>query len=335
MGLPARICKEGTPMPDACFVGIDVAKDHWDLCILPGGHPQQFSSDDSGLQSLRQVLRRLSVQRLVMEATGGYEAHLAAELTEMGLPVAVVNPRQVRDFARATGRLAKTDRIDAEVLAFFAQVLQPPVRPLGDKNARKIKALVARRRQLVQLQTAEKNRRHQASDKDILASIHCILKVLDQQIAKMDQQIDQAIQASQVYQAKAELIDSAPGIGKTTANAVVATLPELGQLNRRQVAALVGLAPFNHDSGTMRGYRAIGGGRADVRTALYMPTLVAIKHNARIRQFYNRLIDAGKKPKVAITACMRKLLTILNVMVKNNRLSFTFADGAQGIPVSV
>lgn len=257
-------------------------------------------------------------QLLVLEATGGLELLATSRLTAAGLPVAVVNPRQVRDFAKATGRLAKTDRIDAQVIAQFGQAIKPVPRPLKDEATQQLNALLVRRRQLVDMLTAEKNRvsrAHPRTQKDLKQHIAW----LEKRIAKTEDELGAAIKASPVWQAKKAILISASGVGAVLATTLLCRLPELGELNRRQIGALVGVCPLNRDSGTMRGKRAIFGGRADVRAALYMSTLAATRFNPPIKCFYDRLIRAGKLPKVALTACMRKLLTILNAMVKHQQ----------------
>lgn len=301
------------------FVGIDVAKHHLDVHILPQQDRFRLPNDADGLEALRHRLHGLPVQRIVLESTGGYEATLVAELHAAGLPVAVVNPRQARDFARATGRLAKTDRLDAAVLAAFAQAVTPRLTPVPDAITLQIKALVQRRRQLREIRQAEANHAEHAGEAPVIRSIRRILTLLQNELAKVDQQLQRVIQASPLWQRKLEVLLGVPGIGPTTAAAVLAGLPELGTLNRRQVAALVGVAPLNRDSGTLRGKRVTGGGRRDVRTALYMPTLVAIRHNPTIRGFYSRLVSNGKAKMTAVIACMRKLITILNALLRNNQ----------------
>ncbi|MCK4548134.1 MAG: IS110 family transposase [Candidatus Eisenbacteria sp.] len=301
------------------FVGVDVAKDTLDIHVLPTHDRSQYTTHAEDVETLLTRLRKLNPTLITLEATGGYGTTLAAQLQDAGLTVAVVNPRQVRDFAKATGQLAKTDRIDAEILARFAEAIRPPARSVGTNWERSIKALVARRRQLVRMQTAEQNRLHRAQADQIAGSIQEVLDLIARQLQEIDRQLDDAIRTSDSWVEKAAVIESTPGIGRTTTLKLVVTLPELGQLNRRQIASLVGVAPFNQDSGKMRGYRSIRGGRRDVRAALYMPTLTAIRHNPDIRRFYLRLTENGKKPKVAITACMRKMLITLNAMVKNNQ----------------
>ena len=301
------------------YVGIDVAKDSLDVHILPHARRIHCTTNAKDVQKLIDQLRGLKVNLIVLEATGGYGTTLAAELQQAGLAVAVVNPRQVRNFAKATGRLAKTDRIDAEVLALFAQRIQPPARSVGDENERKIKALVARRRQLVTTRTAEQNRRDRASNDMVAASIDAVLETIDKQLDEMDRMIRQFVQSSPAWMEKAELLQSVPGLGPVTTHVLLAELPELGRLNRREIASLVGVAPINRDSGTLRGRRMIGGGRTTVRNALYMAALVATRHNPVIRAYYLRLVENGKRKIVALVAAMRKLLTILNTMLKNNQ----------------
>ncbi len=301
------------------YVGIDVAKDSLDVHILPHDQRIHSTTNAKDVQKLIDQLRGLKVNLIVLEATGGYGTTLAAELQQAGLAVAVVNPRQVRNFAKATGRLAKTDRIDAEVLATFAQRIQPPARSVGDENERKIKALVARRRQLVEMRGAEQNRRHRAGNDMVAASIDAVLEAIDKQLDETDRMIRQFVQSSPAWVEKAELLQSVPGLGPVTTHVLLAELPELGRLNRREIASLVGVAPINRDSGTLRGRRMIGGGRTTVRNALYMAALVATRYNPVIRAYYLRLVESGKRKIVALVAAMRKLLTILNTMLKNNQ----------------
>lgn len=305
-------------MPQNTFVGIDVSKDTLDIHMLPSNRRLQCSNSPSDTQMLAIELARAEPSLIVLEATGGYQTLLAATLYDHGLPVVVVNPRQVRDFARATGRLAKTDQIDAHVLADFGCRITPPVRHLGTENDRKIKALVMRRHQLLDMRTAESNRLGQACDSAIKDSIRAILKAIQAQLNDTDSTIDQLIHDSPLWLQKATLLDSTPGVGPATIRSLLANLPELGRLNRGQIAALVGVAPMNDDSGKRAGYRAIRGGRSEVRNALYMATLVATRCNPRIRAHYQHLLSKGKKKLVALTACMHKLLIILNSMLKNN-----------------
>jgi transposase len=290
-----------------------------DAHVLPAGHTLRVDNDDPGIAKLRTKLATLEIERIVVESTGGYEVPLVGELHTAGMPVVVINPRQVRDFARATGRLAKTDRIDAEVLALFAQVIRPPLRPVPDEFLRKMKELVARRRQLVVLRQAEANRTEHARQGVICRSIQHVLKAIDMQIRSIEQAIARCIESNPIWQRRVEILTSVPGLAERTAAALVANLPELGTLNRRQAAALVGVAPINRDSGMMRGKRTTGGGRATVRIALYMPTLVAIRHNPVIKTFYQRLLANGKAKMTAVIASMRKLVTMLNAMIRENR----------------
>lgn len=306
-------------MPQGVFIGIDVSKDTLDVCILPSGQTIHTSTSLKDTHALRARLRCLRPSLIVLEATGGYGTTLAAELQDTGLAVAVVNPRQVRAFARALGLLAKTDTLDAHVLALFAQKIEPPARPVGDQHTRHIKALVARRRQLVTLRTAERNRLARADIAEVRTSIQSVLDTIEQQLTDTDRRIGQAIMASPLWLEKATLLETVPGLGPVTASALLAELPELGQLTRRQIAALVGVAPMNRDSGTLRGHRAISGGRTTVRNALYMATLVATQWNPVIRAYYLRLCTSGKKKMVALIAAMHKLLTILNAMLKHQQ----------------
>jgi transposase len=301
------------------IAGIDVSKHRFDVCVLPEAEARQFSTDASGIQDLLDFLNNSSLQLVVLEATGGYELTLSAELLAAGLPVAVVNPRQVRDYAKALGLLAKTDAIDASVIARFGQAVQPQCRPLPTPEEQAIKELMARRRQLVAMRTAESNRLEHARSFDIRQSVRRVLNLLIGQIAEIDKRLHKTIKNSPVWRQKDQLLQSVPGIGPTTSQMLLATLPELGQLNRRQIAALVGVAPMNQDSGQWRGKRMIRGGRCDVRTALYMPALVASRHNPQIRAFYQRLRQENKAAKVALTACIRKLLILLNAILKTNQ----------------
>jgi transposase len=298
------------------FVGIDVAQDHCDMYVYPLA--QQSTFEICGMADVIARLRDLQPAMIVMEATGGLEVPVAVEFVAADLPVAVVNPRQVRDFARAMGILAKTDVIDARVLALFAEKVRPESRPLPDARMRALRELVTRRQQLVDMRTMESNRRRMLRSERASTSIQLMLGTIENEIHKLDLEIKKHITKSPIWQNKADLLKSVPGIGNTTAPLLVVALPELGKLNRRQIASLVGLAPMNRDSGTLRGHRSIIGGRRMVRTALYMPTICAIRFNPIIRRFYERLRIAGKPPKVAITACMRKLLIILNAIVRKN-----------------
>ncbi len=298
------------------FIGIDVSKANLDVADSPDGPAETVSNDPAGIASLIERFRAQAPQLVVLEASGGLEVPVVAALAAAGLPVVVVNPRQVRDFAKATGRLAKTDSIDAAVLAHFAAAVRPAIRPLPDPQTRHLAALLARRRQLVEMIGAENNRLGGATE-PVQGDIRAHLAFLKERLKHLDTDLDQQVRSSPLWREKDDLLRSAPGIGKVSTISLLAHVPELGQLDRKQIAALVGVAPFNRDSGTLRGRRQVWGGRAQVRAVLYMATLSAVKYNPQIRVFYLRLRQAGKPPKVALTACMRKFLTILNAMVKN------------------
>jgi transposase len=300
------------------FVGIDVSKERLDVCRLPECQNAQFDYDEAGLAALKAWLAQTPAQLIVLEATGGVESAVVAELASAGWPLVVVNPRQVRDFARALGKLAKTDSIDAQVLARFAQDVRPEIRPLPDKDQRLLIELVARRRQLVQMHTAESNRLKQARGPKVLNNIKHLLKTLEKHLRQVEQELDQQLRHSPLWREKDELLRSVPGVGPVTSRTLLAELPELGTLNRRQIASLVGVAPLNRDSGKLRGRRTVWGGRASVRAALYMAALTARRCYAPIRNLFQRLVDHGKPRKLALVACMRKLLTILNAMLQNN-----------------
>ena len=301
------------------YVGIDVAKDRLDVHVRPRGQAFAVARDGEGLAGLVERLRVLAPTLVVLEATGGYETVVAAALGAAGLPLAVVNPRQIRAFARATGRLAKTDALDAAAIARFAEAVRPPSRPLQDDQARALGELVARRRQLIDMMTAERNRRHMLTRRRLLKDVDAVLALLQKQLSAIEHDLDDAIRGTPAWREQDDLLKSVPGVGNATARTLIADLPELGALDRRRIAALVGVAPVNRDSGTRRGKRAIAGGRASVRAALYMAALVASRHNKPIAAFYRRLLAAGKPPKQALVACMRKLLAILNAMLRDNR----------------
>ncbi len=300
------------------FVGIDVSKDRLDVAVRPTGEAWQVSHDSRGISRLVERLGELAPRLVVLEATGGMEMALAGELASSHLAIAVVNPRQVRDFARAAGKLAKTDALDAHALAHFAQAMHPASRPLPNTDTQELKALVARRRQLVEMITAEKNR-FKTATRRIRPKVKEHILWLEENLGAMDQDLGDFIRSSPMWKDKDQLLRSTPGVGPVLSMTLLSDLPELGALNRGEIAALVGVAPFNRDSGSLRGKRKVWGGRSRVRAALYMATLVATRYNPVLRAFYQRLCDAGKPKKVALTACMRKLLTILNVMVKHNR----------------
>lgn len=301
------------------FIGIDIAKDSLDIHVKPTDEHWTNTNNSKGIDDTVDRLTVYEPACIVLEATGGHEMELAASLSTAGLPVAIVNPRQVRDFARALGILAKTDTIDAEVLSLFAEKVRPECRPIPSDEEQALKELITRRRQLVGMRTMESNRLQRIRSRQVNESIDNILAEINRQIKEIDLEIKQFIKASPIWRAKDKLLKSVPGVGDGTAAMLIATLPELGSLNRRQIASLAGLAPMNRDSGTFRGRRMIIGGRAAVRSYLYMAALSAIKCNPFIKQYYNRLIAAGKVFKVAITACMRKLLTTLNAVIRDSR----------------
>jgi transposase len=300
------------------FVGIDVSKAVLDIAVSPTAEAWSVPNSEAGTRDLVERLRLLAPTLIVLEATGGLERRAVAALAGAGLPVVAVNPRQVRDFARATGRLAKTDAIDAAVLAHFGDRIRPEVRPHRDAEAQELEALVVRRRQVVDMITAEKNRLSAAPpSKRVRTAIGKTIKWLEKQLDEVDSDLDQAVRSSPSWREKDELFRSVPGVGKVLSRTLLSLLPELGQLSNKQIVALVGLAPFNRDSGTQRGRRCIWGGRAHVRAVLYMCALTASRFNPVIRTFHARLIAAGKLPKVALVACMRKLLNMLNAMARS------------------
>jgi transposase len=302
--------------PPRVFVGIDVAKKSWDVHLLPSGESMSLVAGEAGLSKLRDQLAKFGSCLIVLEASGGYERELAAELTIDGHDVAVVNPRQVRDFARGMGYLAKTDRIDAHVLSQFALVVRPrPLEKLPEKQG-ELEALVTRRRQLVELRTMEKNRRGQATTKPSQKSIDQLLKAIAKQLQEIDRLILKLIEANDDWRSTSELMQTVPGVGKVTGATLVAELPELGKLDRQAISALAGLAPYNNDSGPLIGKRSIRGGRASVRCVLYMAALSGVRHNPMLKRFAMRLRKLGKPSKVVLTACMRKLLTLLNTLVR-------------------
>jgi transposase len=301
------------------FVGIDVSKDRLDVHLRPCGESFAVARDGEALAGLVERLRALAPALVVLEATGGYETVVASALGAAQLPLAVVNPRQIRDFARATGKLAKTDRLDAAAIAHFAEAIRPPVRPIADAEAQALGELVARRRQVIEMIVAETNRRRRASHRRVVRAIERHLAMLQGELCELEGDIDGAIRNSPAWQADAELLISVPGVGPATLRTLIAELPELGHLTRRKIAALVGLAPINRDSGTLRGRRTIAGGRSAVRAALFMPAMVASKKNPVIAPYYEKLRAAGKTAKQALTACMRKLLVILNAILRDRK----------------
>lgn len=297
------------------YVGIDVAKAGLDVAVRPTDEQWSVPNDEAGIDALIPRLRELPPTLIVLESTGGYGRAVIAALAVAGFCIAVVNPRQVRDFARSTGKLAKTDSLDARALARFAEAVRPEPRPLPDDQARALTAVLERRRQLITMLVAEKNRLHVAAAQ-VRERIEAHIQWLAAELEELDRDLDRAIRDSPVWRERDELLQSVPGVGKVLSTTLLAELPELGRLTRHQVAALVGVAPLNRDSGTLRGKRTVWGGRAKVRAALYMGTLVATRCNPVIKEFYARLIAKGKAKKVALTACMRKLLTILNAMLR-------------------
>ena len=298
------------------FVGIDVSKAQLDVAVRPAGTEFTMRNNEPGITSLVERVRELQPHLVVLEATGGLEVPLVSALAAAGLPLVVANPRQIRDFAKATGQWAKTDTLDAQILARFAETVRPTPRPLPDTSTQELAALLTRRRQLIEMLTAEKNRLGSAPQR-IRKDIHAHITWLERRLVETDGDLSQTIQASPVWREKDNLLQSTPGVGPILATTLLASLPELGTLDRKQIAALVGVAPFNCDSGTLRGKRIVRGGRGSVRATLYMSALVAARYNPVIKAFYRRLRQAGKPAKVALTACMRKLLTILNAMLKH------------------
>jgi transposase len=301
------------------YVGIDISKDRLDVCLLPGDHRLTLSNDSKGFDELIERLSTEVSPIIVMEATGGYEVPIAGALLAKGLRAAIVNPKRVRDFARAMGRLAKTDSIDAHVLARFAQEMKPEIRPLPNETELFMRELVRRRQQLVDVRTAEKNRLHRAVSLQVKKSIQVVIDTINQQILEIENQLNDEIKGNPVLKEKDQLIQSVPGVGPNTARMLLAALPELGRLSGKQMASLVGVAPFNRDSGKMRGRRMVFGGRTSVRNLLYMAALVASRHNKTIREFYSRLRNSGKTGKLALVACVRKLIVILNAMLKKKQ----------------
>jgi transposase len=306
------------------YAGVDVSKGRLEVCVRRGREAKEcehtfgVSNDPAGTETL---LARLVEERpalVILEATGGFERPVAAASAAAGLPIAVVNPRQARDFARATGRLAKTDRIDAQILARFAQAVRPAPRPVPEEEAQALAEITTlRRRQLVGMLTAENNRLGAATTKLVRKRLRAHVRWLEKELSRTDRDLEEAINESPTWRENEELLRGVPGVGPVVARTLLAELPELGSLPPKQLAALVGVAPLNRDSGAFRGRRAVWGGRATVRAALYMGALVATRHNPQIKEFYERLLGAGKPRKVALVACMRKLLIILNAMLKN------------------
>jgi len=301
------------------FVGIDVAKDRLDVHVRPSGEAFAVARDGEGVAELATRLAATNPALIVLEATGGFETVAAAALGAARLPLAVVNPRQIRDFARATGQLAKTDRLDAEAIALFAERVRPEPRPLPDDQARFLGELVARRRQVIEMIVAEGNRARLLESHRLKKRIERHRRALQDELTEIEVDLGDAIRGSPAWRENEDLLKSVPGVGDALTRTLIAELPELGTLDRKKIAALVGVAPFNRDSGTLRGRRMVWGGRASVRAALYMAALVASRFNPVIARFYRRLLAAGKPKKLALTACMRKLLTILNAILRDRK----------------
>lgn len=304
--------------PGPSFVGIDVSRDHLDVAVRPSGDAWRVANDEAGIAELVAQARAVAPTAIVLEASGGLEAAVAAALAEVRLPVAVVNPRQARDFAKATGQLAKSDALDARMLAHFAEAIRPVVRPLPDAEQQRLAALMARRRQVVDMLVAEQQRLHRARPA-VRERVAAHVAWLDAELRALDGDVDAAIQASPLWRARDDLLRSVPGVGPVLSRTLLANLPELGRLDRKQIATLVGVAPLARESGRWRGRRGIWGGRAEVRRVLYLATVVAVHHNPTIRSFYERLRAAGKPPKVALVACMHKLLLILDALLRSGQ----------------
>jgi transposase len=305
-------------MSTEIFVGIDVSKDFLDVACSHERTVPRFANSDEGLEELCTYLRGFTVALVVMEATGGYQRLALATLIQAGFASVAVNPRQVRDFAKAAGKLEKTDRVDARVLVLFAERMRPAVRELPDEETCSFKELITRRRQVIEMLVAEKNRHGQAQSSRVRKDIKEHIDWLKKRLRDTDGELKAQLEGSEAWNAKVDLLDAVPGVGRVTVLSVLCSVPELGTLNRKQIAKLAGLAPLCKDSGQKKGKREIMGGRAEVRTALYMATLVATRHNDKIKAFYTRLVAAGKPKKVALVACMRKLLTILNAMLREH-----------------
>lgn len=300
------------------YAGIDVSKENLDMLVYRTGEIRSFTNDEAGINAAVAWLKQVKPDITVMEATGGLEVPLYVALQEAKLPLAIINPRQIRDFAKSIGILAKTDKVDAKVLARYAATVQPEVRPLPDEEARQLGTLVTRRSQLVEMITVEGNRLKSTRDKTVKQRIDAHIVWLKEELGQIDKGISQMIQQSPVWREKDKILRSVPGVGPVLSATLIAKLPELGILNRKQISTLVGVAPLNRDSGKMRGERHIWGGRCRIRRPLYMATLTAVRHNPIISRFYDRLLAVGKAKKVALTACMRKLLILLNAMFKHH-----------------
>lgn len=300
------------------WVGIDISKATLDVYLRPLGKAMKVANTKEDISKLVETLKSYTVNLIVLEATGGWETELVIQLQEADLPVALINPRQGRDFAKATGKLAKTDAIDAQILAHFGEAMQPQILAVESEESRQLGDLISRRRQLVEMRTAEKNRRERARGK-ALVDIEAHLEYLDNCLEKLNQEIEELTQANQQWLEKVNLLKTVPGIGQVISTTLVSDLPELGQLTAKQISRLVGVAPINHDSGQHKGKRMIQGGRAQIRATLYMGAVVAMRHNPVIKTFYERLVGRGKSKKLALTACVRKILVILNAMVRQNQ----------------
>jgi len=300
------------------YIGIDVSKAILDVYILSEKKHLTFENNVSGIKKLIKKVQSISHVFIVMESTGGYEKLVAQTLVKENISVAIVNPRQIRDFAKALGKLAKTDRVDAEVIALFGEKMQPKENVMHDENQQKLAEYQTRRRQLIDMITMEKNRLDKAS-KEMKKSIQHIIKLLQKELAKINESLEKVIQCDDEYTRRNDLLQTINGVGSVVSAGIIADLPELGSLSAKEISALVGVAPLNRDSGTLRGKRTIWGGRASVRRTLYMATLVATRHNTKIKAFYDRLCTAGKLKKVAIIACMHKLLIMMNAMIKNDQ----------------
>jgi len=302
-------------MEETIYVGIDISKDYLDVAVIPTKEKRQYPNNQEGIHKLVPWLKKLPAELVVMEPTGGYEAPVAAALSSRRVPVAIVNARQIKEYARATGRMAKTDAIDALVMAEFAAAVKPEPRPLRDQGGKEIKAMVSRRRQLLEMITAEKTRR-EIAEESLKSGIQAHIEWLKKELDDLDSDLRKRIGDSPLWRVKDNLLQSIPGVGKVLSATILAELPELGKLNRRQIAALVGVAPYNRDSGRMKSKRTIWGGRATIRKVLYMAALAGTIFNPVIRELYQRLVGKGKAKKVALVACMRKLLTIMNAILK-------------------
>jgi transposase len=298
-------------------VGIDVCKARLDVALLPRGEALSLTNDEEGIEALTQKLVEASATLVVLEATGGYERPLVAALAASQIAVAVLNPRQARDFAKATGRLAKTDKIDALVLARFAEAIRPTPKAPPEAEALEFQAILARRRQIIGMMVAEKNRLGASTSKKVRSRLEAHIRWLEKELARIDRDLEEVINQSPTFKENEALLRSVPGVGPVLSRTLLAELPELGSLSPRELSALVGVAPLNRDSGIFRGRRSVWGGRAKVREALYMGALIASRHNPHIKTFYERLVASGKPKKVALVACMRKLLTILNAVMRD------------------